>query len=51
MTHQMSAPNAITDSAYHRADGQLTRAQSEAYVAALEQHQAAIDKMIAAPGR
>lgn len=51
MTQQMSTPNAVTDSPYHRADGQLTRAQSDAYVGALEQHQAAIDKMLAVPGR
>ena len=47
MTQQMSTPNANTDSQYHANDGQLDRSQSAGYVAALEQHQADIDRMLA----
>ena len=47
MTQQMSAPNANTGSQAHRNDGQLDRSQSPGYVAALEQHQADIDRMLA----
>ena len=47
MTQQMSTPNANTDSPYHANDGQLDRSQSAGYVAALEQHQADIDRMLA----
>ena len=47
MTQWMSTPNARNDFQYHRSDGQLERSQNAAYVAALEQHQAAIDMMLA----
>ena len=47
MTQKMSTPNANTDSQYHRSDGQLGRSQSAGYVAALETHQADIDRMLA----
>ena len=47
MTQQMSTPSANTDSQYHANDGQLDRSQNAGYVAALEQHQADIDRMLA----
>lgn len=47
MTQQMSTPNANTDSQYHGNDGQLDRSQSASYVAALEQHRADIDRILA----
>ena len=47
MTQQMSTPNANTGSQYHANDGQLDRSQSAGYVAALETHQADIDRMLA----
>ena len=47
MTQQMSTPNANTDSQYHANDGQLDRSQDAGYVAALEQHQADVDRMLA----
>jgi hypothetical protein len=46
MTQQMSTPNANTGSQYHRTDGQLERSQSAGYIAALEQHQADVDRML-----
>jgi len=46
MTEQMSTPNAATGSQYHVRDGQLARSQDSVYVAALEQHQADIDRML-----
>lgn len=47
MIQQMSAPNANTDSPYRHRDGQLDRSQNPGYLAALEQHQADIDRMLA----
>lgn len=47
MTQKMSTPNANTDSQNHRSDGQLGRSRSAGYVAALEAHQADIDRMLA----
>ena len=47
MTQQMSAPNAGTGSQSHAGDEQLRRSQSSGYVAAVEQHQADIDEMLA----
>ena len=47
MTQQMSTPNANTDSQYHANDGQLDRSQNAGYVAALEQHQLDLDRMLA----
>lgn len=47
MTQQMSAPNANTDSQSHAGDAQLDRSQNPGYVAALEHHQADIDRMLA----
>lgn len=49
MTQQMSAPSANTSSQAHRHDAQLARSQNPAYVDALEQHQAALDQMLANP--
>lgn len=43
MTQQMSAPNAPV----HTDDAQLQRSQDPGYVRALEQHQEAIDRMLA----
>ena len=47
MTQQMSTPNANTGSPIHAGDEQLARSQSPGYVRAVEQHQAAIDRMLA----
>jgi hypothetical protein len=51
MTQNMSAPNAHTDSQYHRGDEQLARSSDPAFVRDLEAHQADIDRMLARPGR
>ena len=50
MTQQMSTPNAATGSQTHARDGQLARSQDPGYLAALEQHQADIDRMLARGG-
>ena len=50
MTEQMSTPNAATASQSHTRDAQLARSQDPGYVAALEQHQADIDRMLARGG-
>ncbi len=47
MTQQMSAPTAATGAPVHGDDPQLRRSQSSAYVRALEQHQADINRMLA----
>lgn len=47
MTQRMSMPNANTGSQVHAGDAQLQHSQSAGYVAALEQHQADIDQMLA----
>lgn len=49
MTESMSTPNAHTDRQNHRTDEQLRRSQNAAYLAALEGHQADIDRMLARP--
>ena len=51
MTQNMSAPNANTDSQYHRDDEQLSHSSDPAFVRDLEAHQADIDRMLARPGR
>jgi hypothetical protein len=51
MTQNMSAPNANTDSQYHRSDEQLSHSSDPAFVRDLEAHQADIDRMLARPGR
>lgn len=51
MTQNMSAPNALTDSQYHRNDEQLSHSSDPAFVRDLEAHQADIDRMLARPGR
>jgi hypothetical protein len=47
MTEQMSAPGANTGSQAHADDEQLQRSQDPGYAAALEQHQADLDRMLA----
>ena len=49
MTESMSTPNAHTDRQNHRTDEQLERSQNAGYLAALERHQADIDRMLARP--
>jgi hypothetical protein len=49
MIERMSTPNADTDRQNHRTDEQLARAQNAGYLAALERHQADIDRMLARP--
>ena len=49
MIEIMSTPNAHTDRQNHRSDEQLRRSQNAAYLAALERHQADIDRMLARP--
>ena len=49
MTQQMSAPSANTSAQFHRDDQQLVRTENSAYLRALEQHQAGIDRMLANP--
>lgn len=47
MTLDMSRPNADTGSQFHAGDEQLARSRSDAYLRAVEQHQADIDRMLA----
>jgi hypothetical protein len=47
MTQRMSTANANTDSQNHRRDPQLDRSLDPNYLAALEQHQADVDRMLA----
>lgn len=49
MIEIMSTPNAHTDRQNHRTDGQVERSQDAVYLAALERHQADIDRMLARP--
>ena len=49
MTESMSTPNAHTDRRNHRSDEQLGRSQDAGYLAALERHQADVDRMLARP--
>ena len=49
MTQRMSTPNAHTDRQNHRTDEQLQRSRDAGYLAALEQHQGDIDRMLARP--
>ncbi len=46
MTQQMSTANANTGAQSHLRDGQLARSQDPSYLAALEQHQADINRML-----
>jgi hypothetical protein len=47
MTQQMSTPNADTARQNHLRDPQLARSQDPGYLAALEQHQRDVDRMLA----
>jgi hypothetical protein len=47
MTEQMSGPSVQTGSQVHRGDPQFELSQNPAYVAALEQHERDVDRMLA----
>ena len=49
MIEQMSTPNAATGRQNHRTDQQLERSRDPGYLAALEEHQADTDRMLARP--
>jgi hypothetical protein len=49
MIEQMSTPNAETGRQNHRRDQQLESSRDPGYLAALERHQADIDRMLARP--
>lgn len=49
MIEQMSTPNADTGRQNHRRGQQLERSRDPGYLAALEQHQADTDRMLARP--
>jgi hypothetical protein len=49
MIEQMATPNAHTGRQNHRDDPQVERSRDPGYLAALERHQADIDRMLARP--